>query len=165
MLWPTTRTVIATSTSRRRHSGKVLRLRCPSRSDARRCVYSRKPAPYLRQTASARLESSPCILSDQPDSEEQSDQPDSEEQSDQIDTRLHGGNLTPDHCWKTSSSMIGTELPRTSVRKQWLQRRNTTCHESRPRAKSGSLSYTGSLLGCVKIVKQKHDRLPNVHAL
>ena len=173
MLWLTTRTVIATSTSRRWHSGYVMRLRCPGRLDASRCVYFRvmcignppKPAPYLRQTTSARLESSPCILSDQPDSEEQSDQPDSEEQSDQIDTRLHGGNLTPDHCWKTSSSMIGTELPRTSVRKQWLQRRNTTCHESRPRAKSGSLSYTGSLLGCVKIVKQKHDRLPNVHAL
>ena len=51
--------------------------------------------------------------------------------------------------------MIGTELPRTYVKKQWLQR---------PRAKSGSLSDTGSLLGCVKIVKKKHDRLPNVHA-
>ena len=90
MLWPKTRTVtvtvIATSTSRRRHSpaGNVLRLPCPGRFDAPRCAYfrvmrkgnPRKPAPYLRRKASARLASSPCILSDQPDSEEQSDQPD-----------------------------------------------------------------------------------------
>ena len=50
----------------------------------------RNPAPYLRQTASARLESSHCILGNQPDSEEhlgQSDQPDSEEQSDQPDSQ------------------------------------------------------------------------------
>ena len=37
----------------------------------------RKPVPYLRQTASARLESNPGILNDQSHSEEQSDQPDS----------------------------------------------------------------------------------------
>ena len=47
----------------------------------------RNPAPYLRQTASARRESSPCILGDQPDSEGQSDQPDSQEQSDQPDSQ------------------------------------------------------------------------------
>ena len=47
----------------------------------------RNPAPYLRQTASARLESSPCILGDQPDNEEQSDQPDSQEQRDQPDSQ------------------------------------------------------------------------------
>ena len=32
--------------------------------------------PYLRQSASAKLESSPCILSYHPDSEEQTDRPD-----------------------------------------------------------------------------------------
>ena len=72
MLWSTTRTVIGTSTSRRQHWGNVLHLRCPGRFDAPRCVGFRvmckgnphKPAPYLRQTASARLESSPYILGD-----------------------------------------------------------------------------------------------------
>ena len=83
MLWPMTRTVIATSTSRRRHSGNVLRLRCPGRFDAARCVdfrvmckgNHRKPPPYLQQTASGWQESTY-----QPDGEEQSDQPDGEEQ-------------------------------------------------------------------------------------
>ena len=74
MLWLTTRTVIATSASRRRHLGNVLRLRCPGGLfDAPRYVDFRvmckrnprkpgDPGPYLQQTASARLESSPCIL-------------------------------------------------------------------------------------------------------
>ena len=71
MLWFTTRTVIATSASRRRHLGNVLRLRCPGGLfDAPKYVdfrvmckrNPRNPGPYLRQTASARLESSPCIL-------------------------------------------------------------------------------------------------------
>ena len=77
-------------------SAALLRLRYPGLFDTPRCVYflvmckglkgnPRKPSPYLLQTASARLESSPCILSYQRDSEEQSDQPDSEEQGDQPD--------------------------------------------------------------------------------
>ena len=126
MLWPMTRTVIATSTSRRRHSGNVLRLRCPGRFDAPRCVdfrvmckrNPRNPAPYLRQTASARLESSPCILGDQPDSEEQSDQPDSEEQR---ICPTPGGNLTRTLSWKTSSSLVGSKQPRIYGRAQRLQ--------------------------------------------
>ena len=52
----------------------------------------RKLAPYLWQTASARLESSPCILRDQSDSEEQSNQPNSEGLSDQAGT---GGQSHP----------------------------------------------------------------------
>ena len=152
-------------------SAALLCLRCPGLFDTPRCVYflvmckglkgnPRKPSPYLLQTASARLESSPCILSYQRDSEEQSDQPDSEEQGYQLDM---WGQCTPGLCWKAFSSMIGTKQPLTYGRKQRLRcystqqlRRRRACHQSKP-----DRAYA---LGCVKIVKNKHDHLPNVRA-
>ena len=75
-----------------------------------------------------------------------------------------GGNVTPGLCWKAFSSMIGTKQPLTYGRKQRLScystaqqlRRRLACHESKP-----DQAYA---LRCVKIVKNKHDHLPNVRA-
>ena len=81
MLWPVIRTVTVTSTMRRRLH--VLRLRCPGRFDDPRCIcfgvkgnLPRQRSTYLLQRASARLESILCILSDQPERDQQSNLPD-----------------------------------------------------------------------------------------
>ena len=88
---------------------------------------------------SAQLESSLCILSDQADGES------------------HPGSLLENfniNDWKGAAvrSSLGKEA---HVMNPNLARNLAACR---------SVSDRSSLLGCVKIVKHKHDHLPNIHA-
>ena len=78
----------------------------------------RKPVPYLLQTVSARLESSPCILSDKPAVKSRAKSPRVKSRAISL---TPGRNLTPTLCWKNLSSLVGSEQPLTYVRMQMLQ--------------------------------------------
>ena len=128
MLWPTTRTVIATSTSRRLHSGNVLRLRCPGLFDASKCVDFRVMCKGLGTLVSLRPTScrqrlhgwNPAAASwaTSPTVKSRATSPTVKGKA---ISPTAGGNLTLTLCWKTSSSMIGTKQPRTYGSKQRLQ--------------------------------------------
>ena len=144
MLWLTTRTVIATSTSRRWHLGNVLRLRCPGRFDAPRCLHFRVCAKEtlvtLRPTSGRRRlhgwNPAPASWATSPTMKSRATSPTvksratsptvkSSATSPTVKSRAIsptiGANLTPALCWKTSSPLVGSEQPRTYGRKQRLQ--------------------------------------------